>query len=432
MKTGPFFRIFLILFCMIPVMTVGQVQCENDSTGLIPLTDLGTGFYEGIQGGLYPGGLNLVTGKHKNNGIKLAKSLKPLDSLGNINNTEGEILFLGFGASLASNIFNAYIDSIKTTEYVGMNNCLTVKGLCFGGKDLTLMADSTSNYWEAVRSKMESRGDTYEQVQVAWIMQHSETDTTDDFGLYFDSMMDKWQTFVTTLKDTFPNLKMLYISGLHYCGYMDPMHENFEGFQEPHTYWGNLVIKELIKRQMMNDPALRYSEPGAQAPWLAWAPYYWTDGSNPRTYDGLSWSCDQFRDDPTGGGYHLVDTSTALGVEANMLWNFLKTDPVASIWYNEGALWAGCPDDTVRRSIQEPGVALQVYPNPAHEQIIISIPQYFSVTGDIRILDHTGRCVFKVNYSSHIEQITLSLPSGVYEVLVTDPHYRQSTRLIIQ
>lgn len=432
MKTHTLFRTVLGMLCLIPAIMRGQVQCENDSTGLIPLTDLGTGFYEGIQGGLYPGGLNIVTGKHRNNGIKLAKSLKPLDSLGNINYTDGEILFLGFGASLASNVFNAYIDSIKTTEYVGMNNCLTVKGLCFGGKDLTLMADSTSNYWEAVRSKMESRGDAYEQVQVAWIMQHSETDTTDDFDLYFDSMMDKWQTLVTTMKDTFPNLKMLYISGLHYCGYMDPMHENFEGFEEPHTYWGNLVIKELIKRQMLNDPALRYAGPGAQAPWLAWAPYYWTDGINPRTYDGLSWSCDQFRDDPTGGGYHLVDTSTALGVEANMLWNFLKTDPVASVWYNEGPLWATCPEDIVRRSLPETNSALQVFPNPAHEQIMIRIPQFFAANGEIRIVDQTGRIVLHKAYSTYDEQIGIAIPPGVYQIVVTDEQFRQTTRLIVQ
>lgn len=49
------------------------VVCENDSIGLIPLNDLGTGYFEGKQGGLFPGGTNAEA--HCPSIIKKAKTL---------------------------------------------------------------------------------------------------------------------------------------------------------------------------------------------------------------------------------------------------------------------------------------------------------------------------------------------------------------------
>lgn len=48
---------------------VAQLNCANDSTGLIPIQDLGVGYYAGTyQGGLYPGGSNVPPNGHLKKG----------------------------------------------------------------------------------------------------------------------------------------------------------------------------------------------------------------------------------------------------------------------------------------------------------------------------------------------------------------------------
>lgn len=413
--------LILVLLCLITSTAFSQIQCSNDSTGLIPLVDLGAGYYMGHQGGLFPGGSNTLPLAHKKKGIGISKALKPLDTLGNVNYEEGKIIFLGLGASLASNAFNAYIDSIKIYDFEGMNNCLDVKGMFFGGKDLDQMIDFENNsYWESVNDKMVSRGDTYEQVQVIWVLQQSFEDTTDEFNVYYDSVINKFVTLMQVLKDTFPNLKQVFLSGVHYMGYMDPLHFRYDAFVEPHGYWGNIVIKELIAKQIMGDPALRYTGPHPNAAWISWGPNFWADGKNPRAYDGLSWNCDQFRDDETGGGFHLEDSVNSLGFEAQMLKSFFSFDAVTTIWHQDGPLWATCPEDTLRQSLPfTKQNDFSIYPNPSNGQFVIKTDTQLSGDVQIKISNETGAVVFdekNTAINTNTFSIQLSLPNGVYFV----------------
>src|SRR5206468_9134405 len=52
-------------------------DCTRDSTGMVPLIDLGAGFYEGAQGGLYPGGSNRRPTAHNAAGVSIAEALSP-------------------------------------------------------------------------------------------------------------------------------------------------------------------------------------------------------------------------------------------------------------------------------------------------------------------------------------------------------------------
>ena len=70
----------------------------RDSVGLIPLTDLGTANDLGEQGGLYPGGVNTPPTAHRNAGVKIAKSVAPLDKDGQKAN-DGKIVLLCIGFS---------------------------------------------------------------------------------------------------------------------------------------------------------------------------------------------------------------------------------------------------------------------------------------------------------------------------------------------
>src|SRR5262249_52957510 len=55
----------------------------QESTGLVPLPALGKGMYKGEQGGLYPGGGNEPPKPHLDAGLRIAKTIVPLDAEGN-------------------------------------------------------------------------------------------------------------------------------------------------------------------------------------------------------------------------------------------------------------------------------------------------------------------------------------------------------------
>lgn len=409
--------LWVLLIAGFPAVHNAQVQCSNDSTGLVPLTDMGASFYENVQGGLYPNGLNYLTGKHKKNGINISKALKPLDTLGNIDYLNGEIIILGLGASVASNAYNAYLDSLHFYEWEGVNNCLSLKGMFAGGKDLTTMVDlSDYTYWRNIRLRMQDRGDTYEQVQLIWLLQNSDFDTTSVFSDYYNAVLAKYISLMQILKDTFPNLKQVYISSMHYGGYIDPTHVRYPALHEPRTYWNGLVVKDLISKQINGDPTLKFSGPNPQAAWLCWGPYFWADGMNPRKTDGLSWSCDQYRNDPVGGGFHLVDSAYALGVEAQMLWDFFTTDPVASIWHNSGDLWTACPEFQKNPALRSRQTLL-IYPNPASgHHFTILLPEAPKADLLLEVYSLSGQSLFSSVYPDSIGKVIaldLDLPNGI-------------------
>jgi PKD repeat protein len=62
------------------------------------------------------------------------------------------------------------------------------------------------------------------------------------------------------------------------------------------------------------------------APWIAWGPYLWADGTNPRS-DGFVWLCSDLEADfthPSASGRHKV---------AHELLAFFKTHPTATPWF---------------------------------------------------------------------------------------------------
>ena len=73
----------------------------RDSTGLVPITDLGKGMYQGEQGGLYPGGVNTPPSAHLKAGLALAREIAPLDGEGR-KSAGGKIVLLSIGMSSLS------------------------------------------------------------------------------------------------------------------------------------------------------------------------------------------------------------------------------------------------------------------------------------------------------------------------------------------
>src|SRR5215813_3775562 len=70
----------------------------RESTGLIPLPDLGKELYHGEQGGLYPGGVNVRPPAHQQAGLRLSREITPLDRAGR-KSASGLIVLLSIGMS---------------------------------------------------------------------------------------------------------------------------------------------------------------------------------------------------------------------------------------------------------------------------------------------------------------------------------------------
>src|SRR5206468_5219120 len=73
-------------------------DCTRTSVGFIPLDDLGTGTYQGVEGGLYPGGGNLRPPSHDANADSFAR-VALLDAAGAPNAATGTIVILTVGMS---------------------------------------------------------------------------------------------------------------------------------------------------------------------------------------------------------------------------------------------------------------------------------------------------------------------------------------------
>jgi hypothetical protein len=326
--------------------TTGTLDLSSLS-GRIPLTDMGSRTYLGFTGGLYPNGSNTMPGAHATAGAARARNVVPRDANGNPN-AGGRIVLMSIGMSnttqewcdVASFPCNSWSFTGQTAADNGVDHAaLAVVDGAKGGETAADWVSGASPNYDRIRdSVLAPAGLTEAQVQVIWLKMANPDPTVSLPSNSADALLLLAQLgdIVRVLHNRYPRLQIVFLSSRIYGGYATiPLNP------EPYAYETGFAVKWLIQAQidqMANGGTIVDPRPGnlnyaTTAPWLAWGPYLWADGQNPRS-DGLTWSAAEMEAD----GTH-PDTAGETKVGARLL-TFFKTDPRAACWFLAGGT---CP-----------------------------------------------------------------------------------------
>jgi hypothetical protein len=274
-------------------------DCSLTSTGLIPLTDMGSRRYRGYRGGLYPAGRNTPAPKYLRKGQVASKQIHAIN---------GKIVLLSIGMSNATAEFSAFKRSSDRDTQVNPN--LVVVDGAQEGFDATKIVNRPV-YWDNVDDRLQAEGVSANQVQAVWLKEAIAGEHR-AFPKDMNALRRNLRQIIRTMRFRYPNLKIVYLSSRTYGGYaitgLNP---------EPAAYDSGYAVRGVIQDRMSGK---------LKGPWVAWGPYLWTDGLAGRS-DGLQWTCEDVDDDgtrPSKSGIQKVVT---------MLTTFFKTDSTAKRWY---------------------------------------------------------------------------------------------------
>ncbi|MBN1508909.1 MAG: hypothetical protein JW955_18830 [Sedimentisphaerales bacterium] len=299
----------------------------GETTGLIPLTEMGDDLYQGQTGGLYGGGQDTPPKSLLQAAKDQTALIQPLDPDG-APSRNGKIVLISLGMSNTTQEFSTFKKlsdaDPNTSPYVVIVDCAQ------GGQAARQWAYPTSTAnrpspWDVMDQRLEQARVEPNQVQVVWMKQAEISPAQyGEFPLHAQVLQDNMSLIVHMLEARFANLRIVYLSSRIYAGYATTQLN-----PEPYAYESAFSVRWLIEAQLNDDPNLSFdaAKGPVQAPLLLWGPYLWADGVQPRQSDGLVW----LREDLGSDGTH-PSTSGRQKV-AQMLLAFFKTDPNARQWF---------------------------------------------------------------------------------------------------
>jgi lysophospholipase L1-like esterase len=294
-----------------PLPTPG---CGVTSVGLTPLNDLVSGSYKGEPGGLYPGRTNSHPDQPA--GLALARAIDPRDANG-APDADGKYALVSIGMSNTTQEFSAF--KTLADREPGKDPHLVIVDGAQGGQTASIWANPASACWGVLDSRLQAAGISARQVAVVWLKQ-ADAGPTSGWPAYAQQLKSEIETMLQLLKQRFPNLQIAYLSSRIYAGYatstLNP---------EPYAYESAFSVRAVIQDQLSGLSGIDYRT--GQAPFVAWGPYLWADGTRPRS-DGLMWACSDLSSSdgthPSASGQQKV---------ANLLLDFVRTDSTAREWF---------------------------------------------------------------------------------------------------
>jgi hypothetical protein len=330
-----------------PDSGTNAVPCMGGSdTTKVPLNDLRTGCYLSFQGGLYPNGADTMPSAHLAAGLAAATRIQPLDVNGNPS-ASGKYVLVSIGMSNTTQEFcsdGGLPGSCQSTSFIGQatadaavnHSTLVLVNGAYGGKSAAFWTSPTMPDYDRIRTTwLQPLGLSEKQVQIAWVKvaNPGPTRSLPDSGADAYLLEQQMGQIARALAVRYPNLRQVFFSSRIYAGYATSQLN-----PEPYAYESGFAVKWVIESQIgeMAGVARTDDRPGSlryddgTAPWLAWGPYPWAAGTQPRS-DGLTWVRSDFN--PSDGTHPAAGARQKVGA---MLLAFFKSSPVTKCWFLAG------------------------------------------------------------------------------------------------
>src|ERR1035441_7637208 len=198
-----------------PAGPINPPPPPRDSTGLTPLSELGTAKYKGEDGGLYGGGKNEPPAAHAAAARKQSAEILPRDADGKPAR-DGKIGVLSVGMSNTTMEYSAFKRLAEGDPEMSPRVVL-VDG-AQGGKTAMVWARGESPVWQEVETRLQRAGITPAQVQVVWLKQaEAGPGRLGEFPEHAQVLEKHLVGILHLLHQKFPNLRIAYLSSRIYA-----------------------------------------------------------------------------------------------------------------------------------------------------------------------------------------------------------------------
>jgi hypothetical protein len=277
---------------------------------------------------------------HLRAGLAHGAAIEPLDASGRPD-PAGRIVLLSVGMSNTTQEFWAanqrgqaaswsFAGQAANHPLLNRSTLAIVDGAMGGQAASVWVSPSAQNYTRVREEQLAPLGLTEAQIQVIWLKQANIQPTVPLPSANADAFVLERALgdIVRACRVRYPHLQIVFLSSRIYAGYattaLNP---------EPYSYESGFSVQRLIDAQAdqmaggaIDSEAGDLNHDGGVAPWLAWGPYLWADGQNPRN-DGLIWLPADFESDgthPSKSGEQKVGA---------MLLEFFLQSPLSREWF---------------------------------------------------------------------------------------------------
>jgi hypothetical protein len=289
---------------------------------------------------LYPGGINQAPADHDSTARARRTSIKALDVNGD-ESPFGKYVLLSIGSSNATQEWCSkgsgppcapwtFMGKAAADPSINHYTLVIVNGAA-EGQDAPSWTSATSPNYDRIKvARLAPLGLSENQVQAAWVELEDPkpsvslpADSADAYVLLTDVSQ-----VLRALRIRYPNIRIVFLSSRIYGGYA-----TVDVTGEPTAYESGFPVKWAIESQInemrglpINPRAGTLDYNKKLAPPVVWGPYFWADGTTPRS-DGVVWTRADFEEDgsnPSQAGEAKV---------AGMLIDFFKISPYARCWF---------------------------------------------------------------------------------------------------